>query len=311
MLVSVIMPVWRPRQDWLRQAVESVLAEDACDLELILVDDGNDRAVAELLTDIDDPRLRIMRVAHCGPYAARNAALRTARGEYIRFVDSDDTVKPGSTGRLLELTRGCGEETLAYGATVMCDAELRPRRVVSEAFEGFAAEECLLGGFNVYVVSILYPRGVLDRSGPWEETGFRVSGDWDFVLRALEQAPVRRLDEVVSYYRTNPDSVSRSARVLDGAKAARLVVDRYFERHPEKRRTALEREAYTNISLYAARMHLSAGEVGQSVRQLMFAARRNPLAAIAVVVRVAANAVRNKAKRVSREQGQTRPSESR
>ncbi len=292
MLVSVIMPVWRPRADWLRQAIDSVLAEKGCDIELILVDDGNDQPVAGLLTDVDDSRLRILRVDHCGPYAARNAALKTAGGDYVRFVDSDDTVEPGSTGEMLELARSCGEETLVYGATVMCDADLKPRRVVSETFEGYAAEECLLGGFNVYVVSILYPRSVLERSGPWEEAGFRVSGDWDFVLRALEQAPVRRLDQVVSYYRKNRDSVSRSARVSDGVKAAKLVVNRYFERHPERRATGLEREAFTNLYLNGARMHWSVGEIRRSVRQLLFAARHNPLAALAAISRSVAKAFR-------------------
>lgn len=293
-LVSLIMPVWRPREDWLRQAIESALKENACDIELIVVDDGNDRPVAEMLTDIRDPRMRVMRVDHCGPYAARNAALETARGDYIRFVDSDDTVHPASTGKLLELASGHGRETLAYGLTVMCDAELNPRRIASETFEGWAAEECLLGGFNVYVVSILYPRAVLDRSGPWDETKFRVSGDWDFVLRALEQAPVRRLGETVSYYRKNQISVSRSASVSDGVDAARLVVDRYFQRHPEQRGTELERRAYTNVYLHGARLHLGVGEIGRAVRQFMLAAGRNPVAAMGAIARFGANSFRNR-----------------
>ncbi len=295
MLVSVIMPVWRPRADWLRLAIESVLAEKHCDLELILVDDGNDQPIAELLTDVQDPRLRIMRVDHCGPYAARNAALREARGDYIRFVDSDDTVGPDSTGNMLRLAGTCSPDTLVYGATAMCDADLNPGRVVSETFEGCAAEECLLGGFNVYVVSILYPRSVIERSGPWAETGFRVSGDWDFVLRALEQGPVRRLDQIVSYYRKNRDSVSRSARISDGVNAAKLVVERYFERHPARRGTALERQAFTNLHLNGARLHWSGGEIRSSLHHLLLAARRNPVAAIAAAVRVAAKALRKQA----------------
>jgi glycosyltransferase involved in cell wall biosynthesis len=284
-LVSVVMPAWRPRPDWLHEAVRSALDEHACDVELIVVDDGNEQPVAELLADVADPRLRVMRIEHAGPYAARNAALATVRGEFVRYVDADDVVEPGSTGRLLELARRSGGEVLTYGATMMCDEALVPRRAVTAASEGDVVEECLLGGFDVYVVSILYPRAVLERAGRWEETAFAVSGDWDYVLRVLEQAPVRRLDEVVTLYRRHPTSITKSARVAAGADAGRLVLERYFERHPEQRGSALERHAYTNLHILRARSHAVAGERRLALRQLARAARRDPPAALALVAR--------------------------
>ena len=219
-LVSLVMPVWHPREDWLHEAVASALDEHACDIELIVVDDGNERLMSHLLADVDDPRLRVVRREHGGPYAARNAGLAVARGEFVRFADADDVVEPGSTGRLLALAQSGAGELLAYGATMMCDEALNPQRVVTAETEGLVAHECLLGGFEVFLVSIVYPRTVLDRVGPWEERAFSVSGDWDYVLRALEEAPVRRLDEVVTRYRRHPSSVTKSARVTAGAEAA-------------------------------------------------------------------------------------------
>jgi glycosyltransferase involved in cell wall biosynthesis len=282
-LVSLVMPVWRPRSDWLHEAVASALDESACEVELIVVDDGNEQPVADVLADVADPRLRVLRVEHGGPYAARNAALAIARGDYVRYVDADDVVQAHSTGRLLAES-GPGE-TMAYGATLMCDEDLRPGRVVTADSEGDVAEECLLGGFEVFVVSILYPRAALDRAGPWEETAFTVSGDWDYVLRALEQAPVRRLDEVVSLYRRHPASVTKGARVAAGAQAGKLVLDRYFERHPEQRGSALERRAYSNLHIDRARAHAWARQPQLALRQLGMAARRDPLAASVALAR--------------------------
>ena len=66
-LVSLVMPVWRPRPDWLHQAVANALDEHACAIELIVVDDACEQPVAELLADIEDPRLRVLRIAHAGP----------------------------------------------------------------------------------------------------------------------------------------------------------------------------------------------------------------------------------------------------
>ena len=278
------MPVWRPRPDWLREAVAGALDERGCDLELIVVDDGNEQPVADLLSDVRDPRLRVMRIEHAGPYAARNKALAVAGGAYVRFVDADDVVAPGSTGRLLALARAAEGDVLAYGATMMCDDTLTPYRAVSCDLEGHVAEECLQGGFDVFVVSILFARATLERAGPWD-TAFSVSGDWDFVLRALEHAPVRRLGEVVTHYRRHPASVTKTARVAAGAQAGRLVLERYFERHPEQRGSALERRAYAKHHIERARAHAGARQIAPAVRQLTLAARRDPAAAVAAATR--------------------------
>jgi len=79
-LVSLVMPVWRPRPGWLREAVVSALQEHACQIELIVVDDACEEPVAGLLAGIEDPRLRVLRIEHAGPYGARNAGIAAARG---------------------------------------------------------------------------------------------------------------------------------------------------------------------------------------------------------------------------------------
>ena len=91
------MPAWRPREDWLRAAVASALDEEACPLELVVVDDGSEEPVAPLLEDVIDPRLRVVRIEHGGSAPARNAGGAASRGTHIRYVDADDVVEPGST----------------------------------------------------------------------------------------------------------------------------------------------------------------------------------------------------------------------
>src|SRR5512138_3142867 len=125
--VSLIMPVWRPRPDWLRDAVDSALGQRGVDLELIVVDDGNDVPVSDVLRDVDDPRLRFVRISHGGVSRARNAGLAQARGDFVRFIDSDDLIDPASTERLLRLAGHDG--SIGYGATEYCDAQMRPYRV--------------------------------------------------------------------------------------------------------------------------------------------------------------------------------------
>lgn len=285
-LVSIIMPVWKPRPDWLRNAVASVLAENNGDVELIMVDDGNEIPIAETLSDIEDARLLIIRVAHVGPYAARNIGLGAAHGVYVRYFDADDVVVPGSTGRLLAAAEAKGAGAVAYGWTMMCDEHLSPERLVSGDFEGDAAEEHLLGRFDVYITGMLCPAAVLKRVGPWDETNYRLMGDRDFVQRVLEQAPVVGVGEVVTLYRRHPKSITRSARPTDAVQAGLRVLKAYFERHPEKRGTDLYRAAYKNLHVYRARQFYRLGDRRASLAQLALAARHDPIAVTSLVLGV-------------------------
>ena len=285
-LVSFIMAVWRPRPDWLRESVASVLAENNCDIELIVVDDGNEPPVSDELSALDDSRLRFVRTSHRGHYAARNAGLKAVTGDYVRFFDGDDVVTPGSTARLLAAAKAAGNETVAYGWTMMCDEQLTPYRLVSGGHEGDVAEGFLLGRFDVYIHGMLCPKSVLDRVGPWNEEKYRLMADRDFVQRVFEQAPACELADVVTLYRRHPTSVTRSSRPADAVQAGLQVLEDYFARHPEQRGTGLYRAAYKNLHVYRARQFYRLGEHGASLRQLALAARHDPLAVGAAVLAV-------------------------
>src|SRR5689334_20479061 len=140
------MCVWRPRPDWLLQAVESALGQRDCSIELIVVDDGSPEPVEDLLSSVKDERLRVVRIEHGGVCRARNAGIAVARGTRLRFIDGDDVLEPDSTARLLRLL-GSDEDVIAYGATMFCDANLRPRRKRGARVTGRATTACLLGGF--------------------------------------------------------------------------------------------------------------------------------------------------------------------
>jgi hypothetical protein len=247
-LVSLIMPAWQPRADWLVQAVESALGQHGCRLELIVVDDGSPEPVAGLLSAIRDDRLRVIRVEHGGVSRARNVGLAAARGDRIRFVDCDDVLEPQSTARLIQLM-GPADDVISYGSTIVCDETLRPLSTISSRVSGSAVVPCLLDQFDHRIPAMLFPRKVTDATGEWNPD-LRVCQDWDFVLRALEHARVRGEERPMLYYRRHPSSASHDAAAAwDGI---RKVVAGYFDRHPESRGTELERQARTMLAVMQA-----------------------------------------------------------
>jgi glycosyltransferase involved in cell wall biosynthesis len=275
------MPVWRPREAWLRAAVESVLAQGDSSFELVIVDDGCEQPVADLLADVGDARLRIHRVAHGGVYAARNVGLDVAQGDWIRYVDADDILAAGSTRRLLDLSSGA-RDIVTYGATTFCDEDLRPRWTMRSRLQGRIATDCLLGRFTVRPQALLFPRVLLEATDGWS-SAFRVSGDWDFVLRVLEGARVRGETTVALYYRRHPGGVTADSDA--GLEGAHLVVERYLERHPEARGTRLELRARGMLHALSARTKLTRGELPRAVRDLARALETDPIAVVEEVRR--------------------------
>jgi len=264
--VSLIMPVWRPNRSWLRDAVASVLDERGCELELIVVDDGNDEPTQSLLDGVADDRVRVLRFEHRGVYSARNDGLSSARGEWIRYVDADDVVAAGSTARLLGLARD-RPDTISYGVTVMCDEDLQPLSEIFTAVDGSAEELCVTAAFDVRVVSMLFPRRTLELAGEWDSS-FGISGDWEYVLRTLEHAAVRGDDSPTTYYRRHRDSMTLTADVRAGEEAWRKILDGYFERHPEKQGSELQRRAERKLLVDRANAYAHIGERRQALVRL-------------------------------------------
>ena len=99
---SVLMAAYNPDPVLLGEAVDSVLGQTVGDLELLVVDDGSDQPVAQLLAGRRDERLKIVRHgSNRGLSAARNTALGLARAPLVSHLDSDDAWEPAYLERVL------------------------------------------------------------------------------------------------------------------------------------------------------------------------------------------------------------------
>ena len=102
-LLSVIIPVYNA-QGCLSLALDSVFNQNIQDMEIILVNDGSKDDSLSLCRQYAarDGRIVVIDQQNAGPGAARNAALKVAKGRYISFVDSDDSLQPGAYRNMLD-----------------------------------------------------------------------------------------------------------------------------------------------------------------------------------------------------------------
>ena len=113
-LVSVIVPVYKV-EPYLDRCVASILAQTYPNLEVILVDDGspdNCPAFCDAWAQ-RDARIRVIHKKNGGQSTARNAGLDAARGEWIAFVDSDDTITPDYCAKLYAAVQQTGAQIAA------------------------------------------------------------------------------------------------------------------------------------------------------------------------------------------------------
>jgi len=97
--VSVVIPCFNYGK-YVLEAIDSVLASDLRDIEIIIVDDGStDPGTAEILNKLDRPGTRVIRQANAGQAAARNAGISSSRGRYILCLDADDAIAPDYLGK--------------------------------------------------------------------------------------------------------------------------------------------------------------------------------------------------------------------
>jgi glycosyltransferase involved in cell wall biosynthesis len=166
---SVIIPT-KNRDDFLREAVASVLAQTETDLELLLVNDGAS------VTAFADSRVRVLENQQRGAVAARMLGVHSALGEVIAFLDDDDR---WSSMRHLELAWRAiadgADFTFGDGILEFPDSDVRP-------FEFDATAQSLEHDNTILISAVCYRRALHEALGSFDET-LPYYWDWDWYLR--------------------------------------------------------------------------------------------------------------------------------
>ena len=230
--VSVVIPSYN-RVLLLKEAIDSVLAQDFEDFELIVVDDGSQDAspdIVKRLMAAQPDRVRLKHLKHSGPYPARNLGLKHARGDYIAFLDADDWWREDCLEKLL-VTLQDNEADLAYcGWQNVGEHMLNPKPHIPPAYEMEDPAAAFLKGCPWPIHAALIRRSVLDAVKGFSERHFS-SMDYDLWLRILAHTSnIVRVPEVLAYYRWHDNgqiSATKWKQVLDAVQVRRDFVTRY------------------------------------------------------------------------------------
>jgi hypothetical protein len=217
--VSVITPAWNAAA-FLTETLDSVVGQTFADWEMLVVDDGSSDETPRIVASYAqrDARIRLLRQANAGPSAARNRAMREARGKFFALLDSDDRWAPGFLAAQLDVFERHPDTALvtANGYFLGGPFDGRPTRPLAAGHPILPLMELIANESAVFIMTV-FRREVCETIGGFDERQWR-SEDYDFWLRAAAAGfRFRRNPAPLGWYRVRGNSLSRDrARMIAG-----------------------------------------------------------------------------------------------
>lgn len=277
-LVSVICACYNMGR-YVREAVDSVLAQDYPAVEVIVVDDGStDDTPAALAVYADNPRVTVIRQANAGQTVAKNAGLRAARGSYVGFCDADNAWLPGKLARQLPLLRTHGPQNggrvaVVYGDVALIDGEGRPLPTPPVKRHSGRITGPLLRDNFVTFNTTLVPRAVVEEFGGFDES-LRMGIDYDLWLRISVKYEFLYLAEPLVKYRIWGGQMSR--RTEERFAQFCLLLERFLAAHPGVVSAAEARAAWAYTYVSRGWWRVTHGKRREGWRDFGRAARLRP-----------------------------------
>lgn len=223
--VSVIVPIYNV-EPYLRECIESILAQSLTEIEIILVDDGGADECPSICDyyAAQDIRIKVIHQANGGLISARQAGAALAKGNYIGFVDGDDVIDREFYKTLYYAAKEEDADIVCGGYTILKNGNKTPvmepcvgsgvyhrKEIESEIFPHLICEDVTFGRTIDSVCTKLFRRGIFCKYGAsmpkelgtWEDFGFSKAA-------MLSSHKVVLLEYAGYYYRQSETSMSHS-----------------------------------------------------------------------------------------------------
>lgn len=230
-VISILLPTYNTDPDFLRQALDSVLAQLYPHWQLCVVDDASSEPhVKPLLQQYAqrDSRIQLhLQTENRGIAATSNRALELAGGEYVALLDHDDVLTPHALLCIAASINQNPQLQLLYSDSDNLDAQ---GQRVDPFFKPDWNYDLLLGQNYLNHLTVYKKQRLIDVGG-WR-TGFEGSQDYDLLLRIVEglaDSQIFHIPEILYHWRQVPTSVSR-ANLGAAVRAARTAIREHLQR---------------------------------------------------------------------------------
>ncbi len=215
-IVSVVMPVYNAEQ-YVAEAVKSILAQTFVDFEFIIIDDGSTDASLKIIETLaaKDERIRLTSRENKGVIRTRNDLLGKAKGEFIAVMDADDVALPKRFALQVEFLKNEPDVVCVGGAHEVIDEKGRLLTRLELPLHNDEIQRLALAGHcSVCNPSAMIRRASVIEVGGYDETLLSAVEDLDLWLKLGEVGKLANLKDMVLKYRLHTNSISARQGML-------------------------------------------------------------------------------------------------
>lgn len=210
--VSVLLPVHNG-EDYLYEAIQSVIGQTFEDFELVVVDDGSTDSSGGIARQFKDRRIRVFNQMNEGLPAALNRSIRLSRGKYLARQDHDDLSMPNRLKKQVEFLEARPDHGMVGAWAAIWEGNISSARVHRHPASNLAAKFELLFNNPFVHSSVMIRKTALDTVGLYSTDPARQPPeDYELWSRIGRRFAVANIPEILSIYREIPQSFSRFGR---------------------------------------------------------------------------------------------------
>lgn len=218
--VSVIMPVYNTKEEYLREAIESILNQTFKDFELIIVNDGSTNNAEEVIKSYKDKRIRYYKnETNIGIPKTRNRLLSLATGQFIANMDSDDISLPERLKTQVDYLENNPNISIIGSWFELFPNNLTIKHVEHPKYLDLL-KGCCIGNPTAMFIKDEFNKYDLH----YDET-FPTAQDYELWSRAIRYLEVYNIPQVLLMYRWHETNVSKTKKDLTSAGDARIKQD--------------------------------------------------------------------------------------
>jgi len=196
--VSVLMPIYKTNETYLREAISSILNQTYTDFEFLILDDCPEDDREDIVKSFNDERIKYLKnEKNLGITPSRNKLLELARGEYIAVMDHDDISLPERFAKQVEFL----DNNSAIGV-VSCQVERFPvKSITNHPIENLEIKKHLMHANVVAHTAMMIRKNVLLETNIRYENQFSPAEDYMLCLRLINYTLFHNIPEVLVKYR--------------------------------------------------------------------------------------------------------------